>query len=358
VRILSRYFLTSYLNLFVATLVLSLVSIGIVEMLANFEHIFTPGSDAVDVLQYLFLRLPSYYLRDLIPLSSFAAALLCLGLPGRRRELMAIKAGGVSLQRVALPILVAAAALSVGALFVYETVVLGATREWNRLGGDPERVTFRRGSFWYHKGQAIYNVRDAMPDKRMLRGVSVYELSPQGRLLRSIRATRVRVTVDHQWQFQNATVHRFDPARPGRGPVVERPQELSLALGQAYDVALLNASPATLSLQHLLEFISFRNAEGLSTSRHLALFHARLSEPLSVLLFALLAVPFGVAVERTRSLLGSALRGLLWVAAYHGARLATSLLAAAGGAAASAAPWLVLAIFGGLGLWRFARIPR
>jgi lipopolysaccharide export system permease protein len=356
VRILSRYFLASYLNLFLAILALSLVAIAIAEMLANFEHIFTPGSGPSDVLRYLGLKLLASYLGTLIPLSSFAAALLCLGLPARRRELMAIKAGGISLQRVALPVLAAAAVLSFGALVASETIVLEATRAWNRLGGDPERVTFRRGSFWYHKGEAIYNVRDAMPEKRMLRGVSVYELDPQGHLLRSIRATRVRVTEDHHWQFQSATVRRFDPARPSRGPVLERPQELSLELGPGPDAAFLNATPATLPLPDLLEFIAFRSAEGLSTARHLALFHARLSEPLSVLLFALLAVPYGIAVERTRSLLGVALRGLLWLAAYQAVRLTTSFFAAAGSAAT--APWFVLALFGGLGLFRFGRVPR
>jgi lipopolysaccharide export system permease protein len=358
VRILSRYFLASYVSLFFAILALSLVALAVVEMLANFEHVFTPGSGPGDVLRYLFLRLPAYYLRDLVPLSSFAAALLALGLPARRHEVMAIKAGGVSIQRVALPILAAAALFSVAALFVNETVVLTATREWNRLGGDPERVTFRRGSFWYHRGEAIYNVRDAMPEKRMLRGVSLYELSPRGLLLRSVQAQRVRVTQDHRWEFLNATVRRFDPARSDRGPSVERPQELSLDLGHAIDAALLSATPATLSLPHLREFIAFRNAEGLSTSRHLALFHARLSEPLGVLLFALVAIPFGIGVERSRSLLGAGLRGVLWVAAYLGARLATAVFAPAGATAASAAPWIVLALFGALGAWRFARIPR
>jgi lipopolysaccharide export system permease protein len=358
VRILSRFFLASYLSLFFAILGLSLVAIAIVEMLANFEHIFTPGSAAVDVLRYLVLKLPAFYLAYLIPLASFAAALLCVGLPARRQEVMAIKAGGVSVQRVVLPVLAAAGILSAGALLVNETVVLGATREWNLLGSDPEQITFRRGSFWYHKGDAIYNVRDAMPEKRMLRAVSVYELSPRGRLLRSIRAPRVRVTEDHRWEFQNATVRRFDPARPARGPLIERPEALSLPLGQAVDAALRNATPATLSLLYLREFIAFRDAEGLATARHLALFHQRLSEPLSVLLFALLAMPSGVAVERTRSLLGAGLRGILWIAAYQGARLATSFLAGAGSLAAGVAPWLVLALFGALGLWRFARIPR
>ncbi len=117
-RILSRYFLASYVTLFVTILVFAMMSIVVIEMLVNFDEVFGQDEGARGALAYLFLRLPSFYVRDLIPVASFAAAFFCLGLPARRHEFTAIKAGGISPQRIAVPVLGAALLLSGVALIV------------------------------------------------------------------------------------------------------------------------------------------------------------------------------------------------------------------------------------------------
>jgi LPS export ABC transporter permease LptG len=358
VRILSRYFLASYFTFFVAILIASMMSIIVIEMLVHFDEIFGDGKGFGGAIAYLFIRLPSFYVSILLPTASFAAAFFCLALPARRHEFTAIKAGGISPQRVTAPVLCAAALLSIGTLIINETVVLGASRDWSHFGQDDDVVEFRRGTFWYHRGNTIYNVYNANREQKTLHGVTIFELSPSGRLSRSIIANRVQIVDDLNWEFQNATVRTFDLTDPLKRPTIEHLDKTVLVVGAQEDLALLNADAGTLSLGNLLEFIESLAAEGRKTSPYEAMFNARLTSPLTVLLFALLAIPLGLSVERTQSVAVSAIRAIAIVGSYYALRGVTGFAVSRDFALAASSPWILFGIFTSFGIWQFVRARR
>src|SRR4026207_1692925 len=107
-------------------------------MMVSFDHVIGYGSGLAGVASYLFLRLPSYYLPFLLPVGSFGASFLCLGLPARASEILAAKtsgipparAGGPPPARLAAPVIATAAVFSLLALLLNETVVLSATKRF------------------------------------------------------------------------------------------------------------------------------------------------------------------------------------------------------------------------------------
>jgi LPS export ABC transporter permease LptG len=358
VRTLSRYFLASYLKLFVAILFAALIAISIVEMLLNFDQILDDHEGLRGVAQYLFLRLPAYYFRDLIPVTSFAAAFFCIGLAAQSREILAAKAGGVSPHVMVVPILVAATLLSATAFVINETWVLAAGRAASRFENDGAEVSFRRGSFWYHRGDVIYNVQESDPVAKTLHGVRVFETTPSGRLQQSTRAEFVRIDEFHRWHLHDATIRRFDPARPTAAPVVEHVEEAVLDVAAERDLALLDARAQSLSLRELRQYIRARADDGRDTNRFREMLHSRLTDPLTVFAFALVAVPLGLAVERRHSLPGSAVLGIVTLGVFYTARTVVSLLVDGKAPAAALGPWFLLAALLGFGVFRFIRAPR
>ena len=123
------------------------------------------------------------------------------------------------------------------------------------------------------------------------------------------------------------------------------------------ELALLNADAANLSLLRLRDYIDAAARAGRNPNRYRALFHARLADPMSVLVFALLAIPVGLAVERSRSLATAAIQGIAVVAVFYTLMTSATLLASGGVASLVLAPWVVLGVFGAFGAWRFARVP-
>jgi lipopolysaccharide export system permease protein len=358
VRILSRYYVTSYLGLFISILFASMIVIAIVELLLNFEEILEDHPGFTGLATYLFLRLPTYYFRDLIPVVSFAAAFFCLGLAARRHEITAVKTGGVSPHRMVIPILAAATVLSGATLVLGETVVLSATRALVRLQTPGEEIMFRRGSFWYHRGDIIYNVREADRKRKTLHGVRIFETSPLGRLLQSTQSDFVEIDEKNRWHLRDATVRTFDPATPTAPPRVERRSETVLDVAAEHDLARLDASAKTLSLGELRAYIRARTDEGRDVEVFRGILSARLTDPLTVIVFALVAIPLGLSVEHHRSLATAAVIGIATLGLFYTARTAASLLSAAALTPATFTPWIVISAFAGFALVRLARIPR
>jgi lipopolysaccharide export system permease protein len=355
VQIISRQFLASYLRLFVVILLGSLLAVTIIEMLLNFDDVVESRS-AAGIAAWFLVRIPSEYLRDTIPVSSFAAALLCIGGPARAREITALKAGGISPRHVAVPIVLASILLSLVALVVDETLVLAAERRANPAASRGDGISFRRGSFWYHRGNVVYNIRDADRDRRTLYGVSVFRLDAEGRLRESLHAERVNVEPG-AWLVSDALRRSFDPSATEAPPRSERVSARLPDLGSQRDLALLGAGIERLSLPELAEYIDARTLDGRDAVEARGRLQRRLADPANVWLFAWLALPLGFGVERTRSLALASLLGIAWVGVFYSLRTAASVLVSGGVAAAALAPWWLLLAFALLGAWRLARVP-
>ena len=358
-RILSRYLLASYLTLFVSILCIAVLIIAIVEMMLNFEQMFEQGEGLWAVGTYLLVRLPTYYLPYLVPFASFGAAFLCLGIPARAHELVAMKTGGIAPMRIAAPLLAAALAISGLTLIANETIVLDASSAVVGRDGDEDGggLFQARGSFWYHRGTFLYNVREADRASRTLRGVSVFERDAAGQLTRRLEAESARISEDHRWHLRNATVRTFDPGDPTAAPRTEHLPETVLAVGTQRNLALLDADASTLSLLRLREYIRAVEDDGRDPTRYRAMFHERLADPVSVLLFTLLGIPLGLAVEQSRSLAVAGIQGIALLGLFYAVKTVASMLASSGVAAAVPGPWFVLASFAGFAAWRLARAP-
>ncbi|MCH2171191.1 LptF/LptG family permease [Myxococcota bacterium] len=351
-RILSRYFLWSYLSLFFGTLFISVVTIVIVEMLVHFDVIFSTANQTRDILEHLFLRIPAFYLADLVPIASFLAAFLCTGIPARHHEFTAIKAGGISPLRVVIPILLASALLSGASLVANETLVLRASADWQRFGQPPGLVEYEQGVFWYRSGDDLFRVGEADAERRILSDVMVLQLDPQGHLVQTLRAPRVRIEGDHLWRFENSTTRTYDRASPNAPPRIERSKESALEIGSQRNLALLSADPAGLTLSQLYEYIELRDHDGRSSLRSEALLHSRATQPLLVFVFTLMALPLGLSVGPTRSFSIPAAQGAFLLAIFLTGRNAAGL--APDLTPAIPLPWVFLFLFTGFCAWRLS----
>lgn len=354
--VLSRYLLTRFVVTFCAVLVGLVGLVGVIELLANFGDVVRASGSFLDAVLFVALRIPHEHLPLLIPIASFGAAFLSIGTAARSNEILGMKAGGVSPLRVLVPVLCAALGISAIALVLNETLAVRALEaERRRAGGTDSELTYRRGSFWYHKGRTIYNVRDADPAARVLRGVAIFELNERGRLLRSIQAAQATIGADGRWQLDDAVLRDFDPNDPLAAPVYQHLAETEIERPE--EKALFDAGVSELSIRELREYRD--QSPGDTESLHAeALLHERVSEPLTSFLFALLAIPLGLRAERTRSLALPALQGVAFVFGYFMVREYGGTLATEGVTSAAITPWAILiafTLYGAVALWRAPR---
>jgi lipopolysaccharide export LptBFGC system permease protein LptF len=153
-------------------------------------------------------------------------------------------------------------------------------------------------------------------------------------------------------------VRRFDPATPDAPPSIEHSPAITLELAEDRSPRLLRAELATLPIGTLMRHVISVRASGDKAPGAEALLTQRLSIPLMVILFALLAVPLSLRVEQTRSIALPAVQAALILFLFLTAREYAPRFATLGSPAALLAPWLVLTVFFAFGGWRLARVPR
>ncbi len=131
-KILTRYLLMRYLALLSLTLAGMVAAELAIDLLERARRVALHPEALPGLALYLTYRVPRV-IQDLAPFSTLLASLLTLGMMERRREIMAIRASGLSAWRIAVPLLTAS--FSLGAvIFIGGTAPTPiATREANLI---------------------------------------------------------------------------------------------------------------------------------------------------------------------------------------------------------------------------------
>lgn len=251
-----------------------------------------------------------YYI---IPLSVLLAALVTVAVLTKNSELVVMKACGVSLYRVALPILIVAL-LAGGVLFVLEQTILGP---WNRRaeairhvirGGSPETfdVLHRRWVAGTSGGIYHYNHFDA--DERRFLGLTIYEFTEgMQRLARHTYAEHASYLGDTPpgvWRIAGGWSREFGAdGQPGPfGAFTETRRELDTAEHFATD----HPEPAFMSYSQLRRYTGQLAASGFDVLEQEVALARKISFPFVTIVMTLLAVPFGVTIGRSGAMAGIA----------------------------------------------------
>ncbi len=347
-RTISQYFARRYLGLFVIVLMLGLCLVTGVQLLLGDDPTGRQGGGQPFAARLW--QIPSYSLPDLVPIAAFVAGFLSLGLASRWLEVVAAAASGLSPTRLAAPILLCALVLS-GLFYVgFEVLPVAAVRH---VGEDADALVFRRGAFWFHRGRSIYKVGEADRTTRTLRGVEVFDRDASGRLIRTIDAELVRVGVDGVWHMPTALVREFDPRRPEAPPQHRSEVDLRLPVATSGDL-LRQTDLRGLTVADLLEYIRTRRGEARSgMAHHLQVLettlHQRLSHPVLILLFTLLAAAAALRVGPGEDLARPAIGAVSILALFYGARVLGVSLGHEGIVAPWMASWVAIAVFAAIG---------
>jgi len=126
-RIHDRYLLVQFTRIFfyaVLAFVIIYITVNTFEEIDNFiDH----DAHIWDVTRYYFLSIP-FVLTYVVPVSLLLATVFSMGILARRNELMAFIASGLSLLRIAGPIIVFAISVSVVSIFFNDIVATKASR--------------------------------------------------------------------------------------------------------------------------------------------------------------------------------------------------------------------------------------
>lgn len=307
---------------------------------------------------YLYYLTP-FLVYNTAPLAVMVATMVCLGLLARHHELTAFRACGVSLYRLALPILVAAAGLS-GGLFALEESYLP---EFNRrqdalrdeIKGRPPRTYLRPDRQWtFGLQDRIFYHRAFDSGSREFSGINVFDLRTEPfELRRHIRASRA-FWDDGVWVFERGWVRELDGIRTVRFEQFEAREFPSIDEPPDYFLKQ-DRHDQQMDLGQLRTYIADLTQSGFETVPLQVRMHKKLSFPLFAFSMALLAIPFAI-LTGGRGTLRPVCVGLGFIVAYYASDALAEQMGRAGFLEPAVAAWAPCLLFAIAGAYLLLRV--
>lgn len=263
------------------------------------------------VLNYYRYLLPQVmYL--MLPLSILVATLVNFSLLTKSNQIIAMKSAGISLYRVCVPVLLAAAILSVG-MFALEDQILPETNQRqsalrNQIKGKPAQTFYRPDRQWiFGESNRIYNYRFFDPDQNIFANLSVFELSPQNfTMARRIYAERAFWEEPiHGWVLENGWVRDLEGDRVTHYMPFSVATFREMTEPPTYFKKEVRASEQ-MSVFELRGYINELRQSGFDVVRLSVQFYTKFSFPLIAFVITLIAIPFSFSLGGKGALTGVA----------------------------------------------------
>ncbi|MBQ2966258.1 MAG: methionyl-tRNA formyltransferase [Bacteroidales bacterium] len=174
---LDQFILRSFIGPFIAILLVVVFILMMQFLWLYIDELVGKGLSFKVILE--FLGWGSATLLPLsLPLATLLASMMTLGTLGENNELLAIKAAGISLQRILIPLGAACAVISIGAFFISDDLIPVAYNKIYQLrediGKTKEEIKIPTGTFYNGIDGYILRVEDRNDESGMMHGVMVY----------------------------------------------------------------------------------------------------------------------------------------------------------------------------------------
>jgi lipopolysaccharide export system permease protein len=316
---------------------------------------------AVETASILMLYKIPYFVAFSVPMGLLLATVLGVGKLSDHNEIAALRVTGVSLFRIAVPLVIAGAAAAVGTLVFSEGVVSLSDDQYRAVMSDVlahasselrpvENVFFQAP---IAGGNALYSARRYDPRTRTLSGVTVVNFSGD-RPLEIIQAESAVYNQGVEWAFHRGHVYSFS-----QGSVVSAEfQILNVSVPRSpEDFTLPPKQPQDMSLRELADQIGSARRDGGDPHDFVGEFNSKIATAMSCMVFALVALPLSLRPQRSGPSVGLGL-SILVLVAYYLIAIPTQLASDGRAMSPVLAAWLPDAVVGGVGVILLARASR
>lgn len=301
-QVIDTYVLNSFLFYFLILLVSFVLMTQVYTFFELLSDIVKNHIAMIRVFTYLFFLTPQLIYSS-APISVLVAVLITFAILTKHNEITAFKASGISLYRLAVPVLWAALLLS-GALFAFDHYYLpGANRKQDairkEIKGRPVQTYLHPERQWVFapgtgSDPRVYYYRYLDPGQKVMVGPQVYELDPSNFQVRKhIAAEKARWEPALQaWIFENGWSRDFTGPKEKLDnfagdtktfpELVERPDYF---LQEVLQYQQMN-------FEQLADYIRDLRRTGIDTTTLQVQFYRKFAVPLFALVMAMISIPF------------------------------------------------------------------
>jgi lipopolysaccharide export system permease protein len=357
--ILDRYVSSEFAKLLILIL-LTLISLSLLVDFFGKIRMFMSNHATFSQMASYFLHEIPLFTSLTIPASVLLASLMTFASLSRYNEIIAMKANGISLYRISLPVIIIAGILCLVTFYVTEFLTpYGIEKaEHIRLVEVQKQKTaaqgaFKQGQIWYRSKGAIYNFKVFSPEKKILKGVTIFYLDPGFRLTSRIDAESAEWR-DGAWTLRKVMESRFDA---GTFPTLKWTDKMTVSIPEEpADFQVIQKDAEQMGYLELRRYVNKMENEGYDTTRHRVDMYGRTAFPFVTLILVFIGISFSLKMGRSGGVTKSIGAGIVIGFSYWIVHAFSLSLGRSGTVPPFVSAWLANAIFITAAVYLFKRV--
>ncbi len=172
------------------------------DLADRLEHFIDAGLGMRQTLTYFLVKMPLIF-SQILPAVFLLAVVIQVGIMARNREMLALRAGGMSMGWFIRFFVVYALVWSLGQLVFSQFVASYGEQEASRIWREEvrKRQLDKRvvKNLWFREGPYIVNAQEALPTQSRVKDVTVYEFDSDTMRLQRIMTAKKGLVDEHGW---------------------------------------------------------------------------------------------------------------------------------------------------------------
>ncbi|WP_321495391.1 LPS export ABC transporter permease LptG [uncultured Desulfobacter sp.] len=303
---LHRYWLKEFLRYFCIIQIILLTIFIFIDYLSRIDNFLNSDVTMARGLWCVLLKLPFMFVQ-FAPACLLLAVIYAFGVMNRNRELMALKASGISVYFLIKPALLAGSVLALAAFFLGETIVPSAmvlsNHIWNQERSGNKNVSHRRSDIWIKSNQGMLHIDFFDPAHERIAGITATTLGKGFKILRRVDA-KTGEYHDGKWRLTEVAEQVLNPEK--KEYIVRNLPTMELQLDiKPEDLGAVVLQSEEMSWSQLRAYIRQITAEGYDAATYKVDMNGKLAFPFISVILALAGAATGMSSLSRNNLPGA-----------------------------------------------------
>lgn len=321
-RILDKYIFKKVISSYLFILLVFAVLYLIGDLFSNLSDIFKTKPPVSILLQYYLNMLPLIFSR-VSPFSILISVLHTLGELNQNNEILSMRASGISIFKISLPIITFALFISFAALNIQERMLLPSQKKVEDIKVQFIKKTFslvnEEKNLAFFSNNMTFFVRSFLPRKNILRNVTIFKEGSEKNIEKKMVCRQIRYQ-EGKWMAKDILEYTLNPKGEITGmPVFLTEREINLA-EKPHELLFKKSifvefSPLK-SLQKDMKRYKKIKANDLLADTTIK-YHQKLADPFSHLFLVIGILPIAMEIKKRKVTLSSLGVGLIFGFIYY-----------------------------------------
>jgi len=302
--LLDKYIVREFLKVFVLTLIALVVIAEVIVATQLVDDLFKNKVGLSVLMQYLKFNFPQWIFW-VLPVSAMTTTLVTFGMLTRHSEVIAMRSSGISLYRIAVPVMVLASCLCGLAYWLQDYILPVTNKIANnyraQIKGEPPELFSSFERHWLSGADSFYNYDVFDIRKNTMYGFSVYMVDLQNFILTKRVYARQATFQNNKWLLKQGWQRTFVHGRAKYEPF--KSEDIKLPVTPDY-FRTEQELPSEMTFNELRDYVQKIKARGFDFVRFAVDLQAKLSFPTVSLILTLIAIPFSFTTGKRGALFG------------------------------------------------------